>query len=124
MLTHLHVDHSADLAAFIKGSYCTSRNVNLPLYGPDANALMPSTSRYLQRLMDDKGAFVYRKDCVNKRADADYKVIATDVPLIKGQTFDCKLGNNIKAKATFVYHSPVAAVAWRVEVAVLCFLAI
>jgi ribonuclease BN (tRNA processing enzyme) len=117
LMTHLHADHSADLAAFIKGSYFTSRNVNLPLYGPDGNALMPSTSSYLQRLMGDKGAFVYLKDYVNKRADADYKVVATDVPLIVGQTFDYALGNNIKAKATFVHHGPVAAVAWRVEIA-------
>lgn len=56
LLTHLHVDHSADLAAFIKGSYFTSRNTHLALYGPAANDLMPSTSDYLQRLMGDKGA--------------------------------------------------------------------
>ncbi|GAC22165.1 MBL fold metallo-hydrolase [Paraglaciecola arctica] len=117
LLTHLHVDHSADLAAFIKGSYFTSRSTNLLLYGPAANDLMPSTSDYLQRLMGDKGAFAYLKDYVNKRHDSDYKVVATDVPLVIGQTFDYSLGNNIKAKATFVHHGPVAAVAWRVELA-------
>tara|TARA_R110002153_G_scaffold25699_1_gene81342 strand:- start:10563 stop:11471 length:909 start_codon:yes stop_codon:yes gene_type:complete len=117
LLTHLHVDHSADLAAFIKGSYFTSRSTNLPLYGPAANDLMPSTSDYLQRLMGDKGAFAYLKDYVNKRHNSDYKVVATDVPLVIGETFDYSLGSNIKAKATFVHHGPVAAVAWRVEVA-------
>lgn len=117
LLTHLHVDHSADLASYIKGSYFTSRSVDIGLYGPEANNLMPSTSDYLQRLLGDKGAFVYLNDYVNKRDDADYKVVATDVPLIKGQTFDYKLGNDITAKATFVHHGPVAAVAWRVEVA-------
>jgi len=117
LLTHLHVDHSADLTAFIKGSYFTSRNTNLPLYGPAANDLMPSTSHYLQRLMGDKGAFAYLKGYVNKRATADYKVVATDVPLIKGQTSTYALGQGITAKATFVHHGPVAAVAWRVEVA-------
>jgi ribonuclease BN (tRNA processing enzyme) len=117
LLTHLHVDHSADLTAFIKGSYFTSRNTNLSLYGPAANDLMPSTSHYLQRLMGDKGAFAYLKGYVNKRATADYKVVATDVPLIKGQTSTYALGQSITAKATFVHHGPVAAVAWRVEVA-------
>jgi len=117
LLTHLHVDHSADLTAFIKGSYFTSRNTNLSLYGPAANDLMPSTSHYLQRLMGDKGAFAYLKGYVNKRATADYKVVATDVPLIKGQTSTYALGQGITAKATFVHHGPVAAVAWRVEVA-------
>ncbi|WP_339723382.1 MBL fold metallo-hydrolase [uncultured Paraglaciecola sp.] len=117
LLTHLHVDHSADLAAFIKGSYFTSRNTNLSLYGPAANDLMPATSDYLQRLMGDKGAFAYLNDYVNKRDEADYKIIATDVPLIKGQTFDYSLSKDITAKATFVHHGPVAAVAWRVELA-------
>jgi ribonuclease BN (tRNA processing enzyme) len=117
LLTHLHVDHSADLVSYIKGSYFTSRSADIDLYGPEANNLMPSTSDYLQRLLGDKGAFVYLNDYVNKRDDADYKVVATDVPLIKGQTFDYTLGNDITAKATFVHHGPVAAVAWRVEVA-------
>ena len=117
LLTHLHVDHSADLAAFVKGSYFTARNTNLALYGPAANDLMPSTSDYLQRLMGDKGAFEYLNGYVNKRADADYKVVANDVPLTKGQTFNYPLSKDITAKATFVHHGPVAAVAWRVELA-------
>ena len=33
LLTHLHVDHSADLPAFIKGSFFTSRDTNLSLFG-------------------------------------------------------------------------------------------
>ncbi|PKH00267.1 MBL fold metallo-hydrolase [Paraglaciecola sp. MB-3u-78] len=117
LLTHLHVDHSADLPGYIKGSYFTSRSADIGLYGPAANYLMPSTSDYLQRLLGDKGAFAYLNDYVNKRDNADYKIVATDVPLIKGQTYEYTLGENIKAKATFVHHGPVAAVAWRVEVA-------
>jgi ribonuclease BN (tRNA processing enzyme) len=117
LLTHLHVDHSADLSAFIKGSYFTSRASDLDLYGPAANDLMPSTSDYLQRLLGDKGAFAYLKGYVNKRANADYKVAASDVPLVKGQTSTYALGHNITASATFVHHGPVAAVAWRVELA-------
>jgi ribonuclease BN (tRNA processing enzyme) len=117
LLTHLHVDHSADLPALIKGSYFTSRSPNLPLYGPAANDLMPSTNDFMQRLMGDKGAFAYLSGYVNKRANADYKIVATDVPLIKGQTSNYELTKDITAKATFVHHGPVAAVAWRVELA-------
>lgn len=117
LLTHLHVDHSADLPALIKGSYFTERSSNLPLLGPAANDLMPSTQDYLQRLLGDKGTFSYLNGYVNKRADADYKVMATNVPLVQGQTSDYALGGEITAKATFVHHGPVAAVAWRVELA-------
>jgi ribonuclease BN (tRNA processing enzyme) len=117
LLTHLHVDHSADLPAFIKGSYFTSRTSDIGLYGPASNNLMPSTSDYLQRLMGIKGAFAYLNDYVSKRADSDYNIIATDVPLVKAKAFDYSLGNGITAKATFVHHGPVAALAWRVELA-------
>ena len=117
LLTHLHVDHSADLPVLIKGSHFTSRNTHLPLYGPAANDLMPSTSNFMQRIIGDKGAFAYLSGYVNKRANADYKIVATDVPLIKGQTFNYALSKDITAKATFVHHGPVAAVAWRVELA-------
>ena len=117
LLTHLHVDHSADLPAFIKGSYFTPRSENLSIFGPAANELMPSTSNFMQRLIGDKGAFAYLSGYVNKRANADYKIVATDVPLIKRQTFNYELTKDITAKATFVHHGPVAAVAWRVELA-------
>lgn len=117
LLTHLHVDHSADLPGYIKGSYFTSRSADIGLYGPAANDLMPSTSNYLQRLLGDKGAFAYLNDYINKRDNADYKIVATDVPLIKGQIYEYTLSENVKAKATFVHHGPVAAIAWRVEVA-------
>jgi ribonuclease BN (tRNA processing enzyme) len=117
LLTHLHVYHSADLPALIKGSYFTSRNTDLGLYGPAANDLMPSTDEYLQRLLSDKGAFSYLKDYVNKRSIIDYKLLVTDVPLLKGQTFDYSLTNAISATATYVHHGPVAAIAWRVELA-------
>jgi ribonuclease BN (tRNA processing enzyme) len=117
LLTHLHVDHSADLPAFIKGSFFSPRSENLSIFGPAANERMPSTSNFMQRLMGDKGAFAYLSGYVNKRANADYKIVATDVPLIKGQTFNYELTKDITAKATFVHHGPVAAVAWRVELA-------
>ena len=119
LLTHLHVDHSADLAAFIKGSYFTSRSVNLPLYGPAANDLMPATSNYLQRLMGDKGAFAYLNGYANKRADADYKVFATDVPLLKGQTFKYSLTKDNASGAAVNLHmtpSSIAKIAQQAQV--------
>ncbi len=54
LFTHSHVDHSTDLSSFVKGGYFTSKNANLPLYGPAANDLKPSTSNYLHNLMSDK----------------------------------------------------------------------
>src|ERR1700704_6413038 len=35
LLTHLHVDHTADLAALVKSSFFEERHRTLPVYGPD-----------------------------------------------------------------------------------------
>jgi ribonuclease BN (tRNA processing enzyme) len=67
--------------------------------------------------MGDKGAFAYLKNDINDRVVPNYKVVATNVPLITGQTSTYNLGHDITATATFVHHGPVAAVAWQVEVA-------
>jgi ribonuclease BN (tRNA processing enzyme) len=55
LLSHLHVDHSADLPALIKASYFTQRSNDLPVYGPSGNTLMPDTTNYVQSLFGETG---------------------------------------------------------------------
>jgi ribonuclease BN (tRNA processing enzyme) len=117
LLTHLHVDHSADLPAFIKGGFFTSRQTALPVYGPAANDLMPATSEYLQSLLGPAGAYPYLKEYVTQTQGAAFKVKTIDVPLERQKISHYSISNAITASATFVHHGPVAAVAWRVEVA-------
>ena len=81
LLTHLHVDHSADLPAYVKGSYFTQRNEEITVYGPSANALMPSTSDYLASLMGNEGAFAYLSDYTDASSQADYHIKAQNIPL-------------------------------------------
>lgn len=54
LLTHLHVDHSADLPALIKASYFTDRTKDLPVYGPTGNSVMPDTTSFVQALFNDQ----------------------------------------------------------------------
>ncbi len=115
LLTHLHVDHSADMPAFIKGSFFTDRKTNLMVFGPSGNALMPSTSDFIQRLMSAEGAFAYLDDYVVPTISNDYHVLAKDVPLTIGEVYSYSLGD-ISVKASPVHHGPVAAVAWRVDI--------
>ena len=43
MFTHLHVDHTVDFPAYIKGSYFEERTQPLPVFGPDgAGASTPT----------------------------------------------------------------------------------
>jgi ribonuclease BN (tRNA processing enzyme) len=62
LLTHLHIDHSADLAAFFNARALTSDGpISYRIFGPDGAGLFPKTSRFVDLLVGDGGAFAYQK---------------------------------------------------------------
>jgi ribonuclease BN (tRNA processing enzyme) len=62
LLTHLHIDHSADLAAFFNARALTSDGpISYHLFGPDGAGQFPKTSRFVDLLVGDNGAFAYQK---------------------------------------------------------------
>jgi ribonuclease BN (tRNA processing enzyme) len=117
LLTHLHVDHSADIPAYIKGAYFSSRNRPLVVYGPDKNRFMPSTSQYLDRLFGAQGAFPYLSNFLAGNRGADFKLSAIDVPLVRDEIYHYELTDDVNIGAVFTHHGPVASVAWQVDIA-------
>jgi ribonuclease BN (tRNA processing enzyme) len=62
LLTHLHIDHSADLAAFFNARALTSEGpIAYRIFGPDGAGLFPKTSRFVNLLVGEDGAFKYQK---------------------------------------------------------------
>jgi len=62
LLTHLHIDHSADLAAFFNERALTSDGaISYQIFGPDGAGLFPKTSRFVDLLVGKDGAFAYQK---------------------------------------------------------------
>ncbi|MGC2526485.1 MAG: MBL fold metallo-hydrolase [Candidatus Acidiferrum sp.] len=62
LLTHLHIDHSGDLAAFFNARALTSDGpISYRIFGPDAGGLFPKTSRFVDLLVGRGGAFAYQK---------------------------------------------------------------
>jgi ribonuclease BN (tRNA processing enzyme) len=62
LLTHLHIDHSEDLAAFFNSRALTSDGpIRYRIFGPDGAGLFPKTSRFVDLLVGDGGAFKYQK---------------------------------------------------------------
>ena len=62
LLTHLHIDHSGDLAAFFNARALTSDGpITYRIFGPDGAGLFPKTSRFVDLLVGDDGAFAYQK---------------------------------------------------------------
>jgi ribonuclease BN (tRNA processing enzyme) len=69
LLTHLHVDHAAELPGFIKArAVAAGHPIHFDIYGPEGraanadSAAFPSTRRFTTLLFGPQGAFAYLKD--------------------------------------------------------------
>jgi ribonuclease BN (tRNA processing enzyme) len=62
LLTHLHIDHSGDLAAFFNARALSSDGpIAYRIFGPDGADPFPKTSRFVNLLVGKDGAFAYQK---------------------------------------------------------------
>lgn len=116
VFTHLHVDHSADFPALIKGSFFGERDRPLPVLGPSANELMPSTTAFVEAMIGKQGAYPYLADFLTYRSSGGYKVSARNVPATGRRAWSRFNSANFKLSAIPVEHGPVAAIAWRIDV--------
>ena len=114
LLTHLHVDHTADLPALLKSSFFTRASGKLHIFGPDENDAMPSTEDFIERLFEeDKGAWQYLGDHLEGSASLQLK--AHDIEVTRKVKIIYTQGN-ISITAITVHHGPIPAVAYRVTV--------
>ncbi len=117
MLTHLHVDHSADLPAFVKGAFFSQRQNDLTLLGPEGNDLMPSTDQFVSRLFGREGAFSYLSNYVDPQQNSAFKLKTKSVTLSSKEISYYPIGKDMISSAIPVHHGPIAAVAWRLDMA-------
>jgi ribonuclease BN (tRNA processing enzyme) len=82
LLTHLHVDHAAELPGFVKArAVSASHPIHFDIYGPTGQrahgdaAEFPSTSRFAELMFSAGGAFPYLKEF-----SAPVSFTATDLP--------------------------------------------
>lgn len=116
LLTHLHVDHSADLPALIKAAFFTDRTRDLPVYGPTGNALMPDTAAFVQSLFaDPSGAYRYLGGYLT--GDEAFRLLPHNVSATGTAVQSVGEWQGFKLTATPVHHGPIPALAWRVDIA-------
>ena len=118
LLTHLHVDHTADLAALVKSSFFEDRQRKLPLYGPEGNQAFPATTAFVHTLFAAPGgAYHYLNDFVNPSAKGAYLLDAHDVAPPAKQLVRIYQSQDTYIYAAQVIHGSVPALAYRVEIA-------
>lgn len=112
LLTHLHIDHTADLPALLKSSFFIKRTKDLPIYGPAQNNFMPGTENFIERLFaNNKGAWEYMGDYLDGRAAFQLKA-HTIAPTKTVKTIYKQ--KDLAVQAITVHHGPIPALAYRV----------
>jgi ribonuclease BN (tRNA processing enzyme) len=106
LFNHFHVDHSADFPAYIKASYFSGRDRDLPVYGPAGNALMPSTQEFIQGLFGKQGVYRYLNDYLAPETKAPYKLKPVEVTSKADQAFLIKLPPDVMLRVVSVPHGP------------------
>ncbi len=110
-LTHLHIDHSADLPAFMKAGFFSKRVKPLPIIGTISRGDFPNISDYLQRLFGAKGAYAYMQDILTTQSDSfELK------PIMFDQGFNSKNFGNITVGAVGVTHGKIPAIAYCINI--------
>lgn len=117
LFSHFHVDHSGDFAALIKSSWFEDRNRPLPVYGPQGNDFMASTTEFVADFFGEPhGAYRYLSELLVPGEESTYKlqphnVAATEKPAVAFHSGDLAISS------VHVVHGPVPALAWRVDLA-------
>jgi ribonuclease BN (tRNA processing enzyme) len=112
--THLHVDHSQDLPAFVKGSYFVNRDTNLAVLGPSGQGDYPGVVEFLDALFGTgRGAWRYLDDYLEPELESAWKLLPQEVD-INGAGITVSVGE-LTLTAVPVHHGPVPALAWRVD---------
>ncbi len=116
LLTHLHVDHSADFPAFIKDSYFTERKTDSWVLGPKGNERMPDTSDFVDKLFGTNGAFAYLKRYRLPASRSSFKIKTVNASSDSQTRQKYALVDEIMFSSIGVHHGPISAVAWRVDI--------
>ena len=117
LLTHLHIDHTADLPALVKSSFFESRTERLPLYGPAGNDDFPATTQFVKALFGARtGIYRYLADFVTAAPSGAYRLDAHDLSLRGHEVRRVYDAHGVRVFATPVVHGGVPAVAYRVEI--------
>jgi ribonuclease BN (tRNA processing enzyme) len=111
LLTHLHIDHSSDLAAFLNARALTSDGpITYRIFGPDGAGLFPKTSRFVALLVRDNGAFAYQKTF---GADETFSVHDLAIPLDAPETKILD-ESGLRVEEIATHHGDCPSVAYRI----------
>lgn len=111
LLTHNHIDHTADLNAFMKAGFFTAREKPLHIYGAGESRVFPSTDIFIQRLLGKQGAYSYMSDMLTSQSSS-FQII----PHVLPQKENSISKNGYTIRSIGVHHGIVPSLAFGIDV--------
>jgi ribonuclease BN (tRNA processing enzyme) len=112
LITHLHIDHSADLPALILARSLTSKApIQFKVFGPQAGPGFPSTTDFLRLLFDPGGAFEYERT-FGARESISGTDLNTNLDAPEKMIIDA---DGLQVKEIATHHGDAPAVAYRID---------
>lgn len=111
LLTHNHIDHTADLNAFMKAGFFTAREKPLHIYGAGGSMVFAPTDVFVKRLLGNDGAYSYMSDMLTPQSSS-FQII----PHVLSQKENSMSNNGYTIRSIGVHHGIVPALAFRIDV--------
>lgn len=111
LLTHNHIDHTADLNAFMKAGFFTEREKPIDIYGASGSKVFAPTDIFIQRLLGNKGAYSYMSDVLTPKSTS-FQIL----PHVLPQRENTISKNGYTIRSIGVHHGIVPALAFGIEV--------
>jgi ribonuclease BN (tRNA processing enzyme) len=113
LLTHLHIDHTADVPSILKArAIARTQPIQFTIIGPAGAGLYPSTTRFVDLLFGEGGAWTYENTF-----GAPQKIFARDLPIdpAAAPAVVLQTSDGIKVLSVCTHHGDAPADAYRVE---------
>ena len=112
LLTHLHIDHCADVPAFFKARGISHRGpYTFRVFGPSGAGVYPSVSQWIKLLFGEGGAFAYQPD-FNAKETITPTDLTTDLSKPPAIIYDL---DGLRVTAVATHHGDCPSVAYRID---------
>jgi ribonuclease BN (tRNA processing enzyme) len=114
LLTHLHADHTSELPGMVKARAVSVGNpIKFRVFGPGAGvARYPSTSRFMELLFGEQGAFAYLADF---SAPVSFETVDVAPGADKAAAKVILEENGLRISAAAGHHRDAPAVVYRID---------
>jgi ribonuclease BN (tRNA processing enzyme) len=112
LLTHLHIDHSADLPSVFNARALSADNpITYHVFGPDAGGEFPSTTKFLHLIFDRGGIYQYQRGF-----GVEETIDTKDLPIALGTSeTEIFFDGDLLVREIATHHGDCPSVAYRVE---------